>query len=397
MRAGLTFDAALERATLPATDADRRLAHEIAAGALRTRRHLDERLEPLVDRGWAHTPDDTKDLLRIGAYQILELTRVPSYAAVQTTVDVAKAVGGEGTARLVNAVLRRVAETSDVGAQPGSLAARYSHPDWLVDRWVERWGAARTEALLAHNNTRPRLAIQPARWPHERLADALAAAGIAAEPAPHGHGLLVDGTTVATLPGYAEGAFVVQDPSQRHLIEAAGVPDGSVVWDACAAPGGKTVALAGRCRVLASDARQSRIPRLCDTLRRAAPGVPIFVADARRPPFARGSVDVVLLDVPCSATGTMARHPDARWRLTPERMTGLVRVQAALLEGAHDVVRHGGRLVYMTCSLEPEENEGQVEGFLTDHPDFARAQPDVVVFPADAGADGGFVSALERQ
>lgn len=386
---------ALDRITLLRNDADRRLAHEIAAGVLRQRRRLDRRLAPLLDRGWVATPEDTKDLLRIGAYQLLELDRVPAYAAVQATVDTAKRAVGTGVGRFVNAVLRRLADAPPTG-EPDALAERYSHPDWLVARWTARWGVARTETLLTHNNTRPPLVIQPVRWSRERLAEALRTAGIAHRPAPFEHGLIVDGTRVDSMPGYAAGAFVVQDAAQRHLLEAAQIPHEALVWDACAAPGGKTALLARRRRVIASDIGQSRTLKLCDTLRRTDSRVPVLVVDARYPPFRPASLPVVLVDAPCTATGTMARHPDARWRLTAERLAHLVRRQAELLAGSATCVGPGGRLVYMTCSLEPEENEAQVDDFLSQHPAFRREQPDVFVFPPDTQTDGGFMALVTR-
>lgn len=394
MRGGAPFDTALEQALAGLAHRDRRLAHEIAAGVLRGRRALDRQLAPLVRAGWRRTAADVKDLLRIGAYQLLRLTRVPPYAAVQATVEVAKASHGREGAGLVNAVLRRLATRRDAAlvSQPEG----FSHPAWLVERWTARYGPARTEVLQRHNDTRPPLVLQPARWSPARLREALEAAGVACRPAPLGQGLAVEARQVRALPGYTEGGFIVQDPAPARLVRFAAIPPGVTVWDACAAPGGKAVTLARDCRVVASDRRPSRMARLAETVARAAPTVHLFVADARRPPIRPGTFAAVVVDAPCSATGTMARHPDARWRLTPTRLRRLVALQADILDGAAAAVRPGGLLVYLTCSLEPEENAEQVNRFLERHPAFGRAGDDVHLFPPDHGTDGGYGARLRR-
>ena len=398
VRGGLPFDAALEQTTPQLEAADRRLAHEIAAGVLRSRSELDRQLAPLVSGSWERTPDDLKDVLRIGAYQLLVLTRVPSYAAVQASVDVAKTARGRRAAGMVNAVLRRLERE---GATPlpedAGLAERFSHPAWLVERWQERFGTDRAAALLDHNNRRPPLVLQPARSTAEDLRALFRAAGVGVSDAPLGDGLVVsEPHPVADLPGFASGAFVVQDAAQARLLEFAALPKGTLVWDACAAPGGKTAALARTCRVVASELRRERMTTLRDTVDRAAPGAELLLADALRPPIRPGAVDAVLLDAPCSATGTMARHPDARWRLTPEGIARQAGRQAALLDHVAPVVGTGGLLLYMTCSLEPEENEIQVEGFLRGHSEFAREGDDLFIFPPDAGTDGGYAARLRR-
>jgi 16S rRNA (cytosine967-C5)-methyltransferase len=324
-------------------------------------------------------------------------------------VDLARREHGARSAGFVNAVLRRIARERDAGpaphdaappaagdGHPGELARRYSHPEWLVARWVERFGGPRTAALLAHNNRRPPLHLQPARWDLDRLAQELAAAGIASELAPDGAGLAVRGVRVEQLPGFREGGFIVQDAAQSLGLAHAAIPDEALVWDACAAPGGKTATLARRCRVIASDLRRERLVRLQETVRRAAPDVRVLYADATRPPFGTDRFDAVLLDAPCTATGTLAKHPDARWRVSPSRLERLQALQAALLDGVAGTVRPGGVLAYMTCSLEPEENAIQIEGFMTRHPVFRREREDLVLFPPDRGTDGGYTARLVR-
>jgi 16S rRNA (cytosine967-C5)-methyltransferase len=398
VRAGGRFDAALDEAARNLSNADRRLAHEISAGVLRARDQLDRTVRPLTTVRWSRLDPDVRDLLHIGTYQIRHLDRIPAHAALSATVEAAKREVGTRPAGLVNAVLRRVARGEPAEqTTPHDAATQHSHPRWLVERWRETFGGERTEGLLAHNNARPPLTLRPTRWSAAELARALEEARIAHRPGPFPPTLIVEASPVTALPGYADGAFVVQDAAQSRLLGYAEIPERARVWDACAAPGGKSAVLAssGR-RVIASDRNRRRVPVLRRTLARVAPRTPVLVADASRPPFQPGSMDAVLVDAPCSATGTMARHPDARWRLSPGRIRRLVALQRAILDGVAGVVARDGLLVYLTCSLEPEENGRQIDHFLTRHPGFCRATADLSIFPTDAGTDGGFGARMRR-
>ncbi len=401
VRAGERFDAAHAAAVAGLSDPDRRLAHEIAAGVLRNRTALDGVLQPFVRSDWDRVKPDLQDLLRIGAYQITRLDRVPEYAAVQATVEVAKRAGGTKGAGLVNAVLRRVASRKPESEpapslNPADMAERHSHPTWLVERWVRQFGLEQTLELLQHNNRRPPLVIQPARWSSERLNRSLAEAGIEASPAPFCAGLIVPGGRVEELPGYSEGGFVVQDPAQARVLEHADVPTGALVWDVCASPGGKAAILSLRCKVVATEFRRDRIARLRQTLSRVAPEAAIVAADGRTPPLENRSVAVAIVDAPCSATGSLARHPDARWKLSERGIGRAAELQAQLLIGASRVIDREGLLVYATCSLEPEENTGQVDQFLDKHTDFERDGEDMFLFPPDNGTDGAFAARLRH-
>jgi 16S rRNA (cytosine967-C5)-methyltransferase len=413
VRGGQPFDTALDRSVASLTDADRRLAHELAAGVLRQRSSLDLQLAPLVPRGWQRVPENLRDILRLGAYQLTALDRVPDHAAVDTSVALAKLSGGVRAAGFVNAVLRRLARTE--GRAPAdstgaaALAAEYSHPLWLVQRWVDRFGVEDTAALLHWNNTRPRLVLQPAREELEALRTDWGADGIEVEPAPYGAGLITNRSRPSDLPGYREGHFMVQDPAQALLARFVDPPAQGSVYDACAAPGGKTIAI-GRCAstVIAGEVRLSRAKRLAENLARAGSGREhVIVADARQPPLR--SLDLVLVDAPCLGTGTFARHPDARWRVTPDALASLAELQAELLESAAQLVAPGGLLLYSTCSLEPEENEGQVNRFLESHPEFRRdpgstvprpllsSAGDLVILPQHHGMDGAYAARLRRR
>ena len=395
MRAGAPLGAARDGAVSDLAERDRRLAYELSAGVLRRQAELDRALD--LERA----DPRLHDVLRLGAYQLRCLTRVPRHAAVSTSVELARETAGEGPARFVNQALRKL---TGIGYRVSGAGS--THPEWLVRRWEARFGKADTQRLLAWNDTKPGLTLQPARWDRETLTRRLQEAGIVVADAPFGAGLRINqipGTRhpiPSQLPGFSEGAFIVQDPAHALVVRYAAIPAGAVVYDACAAPGGKAVALermGGGTKVVAGDARPDRLPRLADTARRAGVAIRCLAADLEAAPFGTGRLDAVLVDAPCSATGTMARHPDARWRLTPELFPRAAARQARLLAAAAPLVRKGGGLlIYATCSLEPEENIAVVEDFLSQHRDFARA-PDSSAVPAELlTAAGDFQSLPQR-
>lgn len=389
MRRGEPFDTARSRALADLPDRDRRLAHEMAAGVLRQQRILDELLDP------TRTDPRLHDVLRIGAYQLRFLNRVPAHAAVTTSVTLARERAGPAAAGYANRLLRHLSASR--AAPPRSS----THPPWLLRRWRAQFGPAATDRLVAWNDTAPPLTIQPARWTLATLQDRLAASGIAGEPAPFGAGLRLPraGRSPAprSLPGYLEGGFIVQDSAAALVCRFAAIPAGHLVYDACAAPGGKAVTLeALGARVIAGDARRDRLARLLDTVRRAGRTIRVMAADLRAAPLAAARLDAVLIDAPCTATGTMARHPDARGRLTPRTLVRLVARQRALLDAGAELVRPGGLLVYATCSLEPEENTEQVRTFLERHPAFARTQASGAVPPPLVTGDGDLLSLPQR-
>ncbi len=417
VRRGMPFDSARDAAVMKLGEADRRLAHELAAGVLRRQRALDALLAPRVSRGLDHVPAPLHDLLRLGVYQLTALDRVPPHAAVDTSVRLAREVGGTRVTGFVNAVLRAVSrerrerapEAGDSADPIDALAERESHPRWLVERWVERYGLAETERLLRWNNQPPRLVLQPARASQDALVRRWRAAGISVESSPFGGGLVTDRRRPEELPGYAEGDFIVQDPAQALVPWYADVPAGALVYDACAAPGGKTIAL-GRSarRVIAADVSPRRTARLAENLRRAGSGRELaVVADAARPPIRHA--EVVLLDAPCLGTGTFARHPDARWRASETALAELAARQRVLLDAAADTVADRGLLVYATCSLEPEENARCVDAFLASHPEFVREpndafpaallspEGDLMILPQQHGTDGAYAARLRRR
>jgi 16S rRNA (cytosine967-C5)-methyltransferase len=415
---GIPFDLALQRALGGLAEADRGLAHEIAAGVLRQRTSLDAALNPHLKQGVAGVRDDQLEILRLGAYQLLFLHRVPQHAAVDTAVTLGRRIGGAHVGGFINAVLRKVAELGDVApddgaSRPGapdagSLAAEYSHPQWLVERWLGRFGPEETERLLRANNARPPLTLQPARWSAEAVTASLDAQGISWRHAPYEAGLIVLDRRPQELPGLSAGGWYVQDSAQALVIRYAGIPAGGRVLDACAAPGGKSIALSHSAGFLAAaDLRPPRARRLRENLTRAGGGISaVLVADAAAP--AVRECDAVVLDVPCLGTGAFARHPDARWRVTPEALGTLTQQAARLLRAQAEVVRKGGLLLFSTCSLEPEENELQVEAFLAATRRFRREPPedmpaellteagDLFLLPHRQGTDGAYAARLRR-
>ena len=408
VRAGAPLTDARDRHLRGLAERDRRLAYELSAGVLRRQRELDRTLE--LERA----DPRLHDVLRLGAYQLRWLTRVPSHAAVSTSVELAREAVGEASTGYVNRTLRHLHRDGGRGTADGSP----THPEWLVQRWIDRFGKPETKRLLAWNDTRPPLIVQPARWSLGRLEEELRADGIDTTRAPFDAGLEVRATRPpsrvphpANLPGYTEGGFVVQDPAHALVARFAAIPRGEFVYDACAAPGGKAVALEARgARILAGDARHERMGRLADTTRRAGVEIRCVAADLEAAPLVPGGVDAVLVDAPCSATGTMRRHPDARWRLDPAVFARAASRQARLLAAAARLVRRGGLLIYATCSLEPEENERIVEDFLTRNPEFARAPRGDASLPAELlteigdfqtlpqrhGIDGAYAARLVR-
>lgn len=407
MRTGATFGVARDRVLVGLADRDGRLAYELAAGVLRRQAALDRSLD------LSRADPRLHDILRLGTYQLTALARVPAYAAVSTSVALARETAGDAAARYVNRTLRHL--TRDQEALKGET---HSHPAWLVARWRARFGAADTDRLVAWNDTRPPLTLQAARWEPAALAAALRAAGWGVADAPFGAGLRVykEGNAphalrAPELPGFAEGAFIVQDAAHALVCRFASPGPGALVYDACAAPGGKAVLLArAGARVVAGDGRRDRLARLAETLSRVGVAAGALLADLGAAPFAAATFDAVLADAPCTATGTMARHPDARWRITPDTITRAAARQRRLLDAAAVLVRPGGTLIYATCSLEPEENGDQVNAFLERHADFRRAPvagavPAALVTPAGDfeslpqrdGVDGAFAARLVRE
>jgi 16S rRNA (cytosine967-C5)-methyltransferase len=418
LRAGLLLDAAFDRRAGALDARDRRWTQELVWGMLRKRGWVDHLLAPRVRGGIARLDADLTDLLRLGVHQLLYMGSVPAYAAIAQTVELAKHRHGLGASKLVNAVLRRLDRERDALAPPlpadpvEALAIEFSHPRWLVARWVARWGADGTRGLLEANNREAPLIVRPWGLVREQLEAMLEASGVDVAEAPlvPDSLLLAPGTVLTSLGAFQQGRCFVQDPAATLVTQYAAIPAGARVADLCAAPGGKTVELARTAsEVTAADSSEARIKRLEETIERLElDHVTAVVVDAREA-ATLGTFDAVLVDAPCTGTGTFRRHPDARWRLRTSDIAVMAAAQRAILRAAADAVAPGGLLIYSTCSLETEENDTQVEAFLAEHPGWSLEPPPEGVVPAtvlDAGrlrvlpqrhgTDGSFAARLRR-
>lgn len=415
IRSGELADRAFARLADALELRDRAWVHELVYGTLRLRGRLDFVLARFVKKGIASLDDDVLDILRLGAYQLLEMRSVPAHAAVSQSVELTKSLRERSASGLVNGVLQSMRRTQ-AGRAPETqhgvefLSQWGSHPRWLVERWIERFGEPATARMVDANNHRPELYIRPIRISVQDAVVRGAAAGITlqmVESAPDAL-QVVDGHIQDVL---AELPAIVQDPA-AGLIARYAAPDGGVIADVCAAPGGKAIALAdqldARGVVIASDIAASRLRRALENANRIG-RLPLhfMAADARMPAVARA--DLVLLDAPCTGTGTFRRHPDGKWRVTSDALHALVQLQRDLLDAVADIVKIGGILVYATCSVEAEENQEQVTAFLDRHTNFLRRPPaswqapslldevgDLVVLPHELGFDGAFAARLER-
>ena len=397
---------------------DRGLALELAYGSIRLRSRLDAELALLLDRPIRRLDPRVLQWLRLGLYQMRE-TRVPDHAAVDQTVEGLKRTVGPKVSGLANAVLRRAAREGpqatafpDPDADPeGYLATWGSHPRWLIDRWLSRWPLASVRRLVENDNRAPPVTVRLLDADADSDDDLTPIAGVrlVAEPGWKSMFRVREGRPEQVLGSLP---CVVQDPAASAVVDYVGDGCMGPVLDACSAPGGKALALASRARgarpFVAADLSGRRLDRLRDPVARLGLDIHLLRADARAPAIA--GARTVLLDAPCTGTGVLRRRPDARWRLDQDRLDSLVALQREFLDALAVLVEPGGLLVYATCSLEPEENENQVESFLARHGDFRREPPgptwvpdeaidengDLRVLPWKRDTDGAFASRLRR-
>ncbi|MEO8576418.1 MAG: 16S rRNA (cytosine(967)-C(5))-methyltransferase RsmB [Gemmatimonadales bacterium] len=403
IRSGEMLDSSFERRTADLEARDRRWLRELVYGMLRQRGALDAILDERVRGGLSRVDPDLVDLMRLGVYQLLHMGSVPPYAAIAQTVELAKVRHGIGASKLMNAVLRRIDRESNdltvpIPADPlDALAVKYSHPRWLVARWLSRWGEESTAVLLMKNNAEAPVVIRPYGIVREQLEAMLEASGVDVGDAPLAKDSIQisGGISLTELGAFKQGLFFVQDPGSTLVTQYAAIPADSVVADLCAAPGGKSLELSRTARiVIAADRSPQRLVRLLENRARLeAHNLYVVAADARAPVIR--SADVVLIDVPCTGTGTFRRHPDARWRLKVSDLSVMASLQASILRAAAEIVKPGGLLIYSTCSLEPEENELQVADFLAKNPDWKLEPPPAGAVPAET-IDGGYLRVLPQ-
>ena len=392
---------------------DRALAMEIAAGTLRWRARLDHAIAQVSSRYLARIEPPVLDILRLSTYQLHYLQRVPRHAVIHDAVELTRTAGRSGAASFVNAVLRTLADTAvtfpptpplghddfpvDREAALAYLSVTQSHPGWLVGRWLDRYGFEATDRWTQFNNSAAPVTIRAntARISTEQLVADLAAEGIVVRPSEWSTGALIATRGNPLTSTRADrGLFWAQDEASQLVAELIAVDPEERVLDVCAAPGGKSLivleAMRGRGTLVAGDQRSNRIRLLHDRLEETgATGAMVVRLDARCPPV-RAVFDWVIVDAPCSGIGTLRRDPDIKWRREEPDLDHLAAEQVSLLDGASTAVRPGGRLLYATCSTEPEENDDVVTDFLAAHPDFSRELPETPRLERFADRDGAF-------
>jgi len=374
-------------------DRDRALTSDIATGVQRWRAALDHLIVAFSKRSLDRLDPEVLEILRLSAYQLLHLTRVPASAVVDDAVNLTKREGKKSASGFVNAVLRAISRRraslplpprpADPGARDAALdylSVTLSHPRWLAARWYDRLGFPDAESWCTFNNTPAALTLRTnrLRTTREQLVERLSEDDVrvrAARMAPDA--LIVEEGQPLRDPGVESGLFVVQDEASQLVAVAAAARPGMRVLDACASPGGKTSAMAadmaGGGLLVACDVRAKRIQLLRQTLAATGAKAHVVQADLLKPlPFSR-PFDLVVVDAPCSGLGTLRRDPDIRWRRREQDLAPLAAAELTMLQRAADAVATGGRLLYATCSSEPDENEAVADAFLATTRTFAPA------------------------
>lgn len=355
--------------------ADHALATELVMGVLRWRSRLDEEIATASSHPLSKLDAEILIALRLALYQFLWLDRVPRRAALHESVELVKRARKRSAASFVNAVLRKLSATQsgpivadDESGSPEILARVLAHPLWLVKRWADQYGLAVARRICQHNQSVPttsiRLRVSTAEEHLHRQGIALAPGRLLA------CARYVQSGAITRTQTFRTGEVVIQDEASQ--LVAALVGHGTNILDCCAAPGGKTLALADRnptAKVTAVELHPHRARLLQKLLQPHSSRIQIVSADAQHLPVSQ-PFDRVLTDVPCSGTGTLARNPEIKWRLQPSDLVELHRRQIAILRSALAQVGPGGRLIYSTCSLEKEENEDVVDEVLADNPCF---------------------------
>ena len=401
---------------------DAALCSRIVYGVLQNQLLLDFYIGAYCSQKPDHLQPPLLEILRIGAYQILFLDKVPDSAAVNTSVELAKKAKRGQAAGLVNAVLRKISQNKNHlppipdRDEIAYLSVRYSHPRWLVKRLLALLGRAETEELLAVNNSPAPITAQvnTLRSTPEQVAADLAAAGVRAEETLPGC-LILSGTgDLEGLEPFREGKFYIQDPAARLAVTAAGLNPGDRVLDVCAAPGGKSFAAAmdmgDRGSILSCDLHENKLKRIREgAARLGITCLETAAADGRnfRPEW-EAAFDAVLVDAPCSGLGIIRKKPDVRYKKL-DSLFAMPVIQRAILDNAARYVRPGGTLLYSTCTILPEENQEITDGFLAEHPDFSmtpfvlplesvgECDGHLTLWPHRHGTDGFYICRMTRR
>lgn len=425
----LLLNGALQRAALAGPDA--RLATELVYGTISRMLTIDYFLGKFVAKGTHKLEPWVRSLLRMSFYQLYYLDRIPPHAAVNEAVNIAKKLGHQGISGMVNGVLRNVIRQKDTLIIPGNLkpaerlALEYSHPEWLVARWIKQYGAETAAAICQADNEPPAVSIRVNRKKatREEVLTGLEQQGLEVSPSPLSpDGILVKGGgNMALTTWYQDGWISIQDESSMLVADAVDAAPGMTVLDCCAAPGGKSCHIAERLsgsggKVIANDVHPHKAKLIAEQATRlgldqtvqVTTGDALMLAELYEP----ASFDRILLDAPCSGFGVIRRKPDLKWSKTPGDVSEIAALQLKLLETVSQLLKPGGVLVYSTCTIERQENAGVVSAFLDRHPGFtADEAPEVFrrlpeaadreeiglqVLPQDAGSDGFYIARLVR-
>lgn len=409
--------------SVSASEEDRSLCTEIVYGTLRWLGWLDYVLQHMARVSWQGVPQPVQRILETALYQIQFLDRIPDYAVVDEAVRMAKLQAGLKWGRLVNGLLRsylrnpQQVQPPDPGEDPvRAIAIRWSHPEWIVREWIQEFGMERTEALCRADNARPvfHVRVNTARSDAGDVIRSLAAEGFPVSPS----GILGEFFILGQRNGlfgtqaFKQGLLSVQDVSAGFASRLMDPKPGEVIADMAAAPGAKSAHLAelagGHAVILAMDSARGRIRLLGNGLRRlGSVSVHPVLADSRHACIR--TADKILLDAPCSGLGVLGKRGEIRWRIRPESLPRLLRIQEEMLESAAGALKPGGLLVYSTCTVRRDENAGQVERFLGRHPEFTiedargfvpdrfvTARGFVETWPDLHGIDGSFAARLRK-
>ena len=375
---------------------DRRQTTEYVAGVTRWRRRLDFLLGEFYNGDLAKMEAPLRQILRLGLYEVLHM-QTPPHAAVDEAVELAKQRVRRGAGGLTNGILRAILRSKEKLPEPASgddaddLAVRHSHPTWMVRRWLERFGREETEALLQWNNMRPtyHIRVNTLRQSADAFLNALPQEQTAANSNDsNGRSISDDVIRSSYLDDFLRveslqplldrirsGDCAVQDESAGLVVRLLDPQSDETVLDGCAAPGGKTLYAAtlmqNRGKILANDTHDGKLARLEEMAGRMGIEIIRTQAGDLRELETDNTYDAVLVDAPCSGLGVLAKRADLRWRRSPQDLAELAELQSELLEAAARQVRDGGRLIYATCTTEPEENEAVIQDFLADHPEYS--------------------------
>jgi len=381
----LLLNTALQKASLSKSDAG--LATELIYGTISRLNTLDYFLDKHVNKGTRKLQPWVRSLLRLSLYQIIYLDRIPDHAVVSEAVNLAKRRGHQGISGMVNGVLRNILRQKESLAIPADLPAakrislQHSHPEWLVERWISQYGPETAEAICAANNEPPAVSVRvnTTMISREEMLKEMEGRGLQAVPSSLSpYGIVVKGAgNMALTDWYREGMISIQDESSMLVAEAVAPEPGMRVLDCCAAPGGKSAHMGELMKdegsIVANDIHSHKGKLIADQAARLGLDcIRTVTGDALELPgrFEPASFDRILLDAPCSGLGVIRRKPDLKWGKTEEDIREIAALQSRLLDSVSALLRPGGVLVYSTCTIEPQENEGVVTSFVSRHPEF---------------------------